>query len=258
MIRYAGLGLLKPVAAMDVLRRDLEHHPTRDSRPRGPAPTPRPQVPKETYTRLEAAVQQALNSVNEEEGDDATGLRASVHEFGEALRTSLGPDPGGLRVMLPDDRHTVSRDVHPKYFKDWSTSVPAARTGHADHQRDQAQERCADRRHAVRSAPLEPGQPVLAGDGGVRLRTAGPAAAPGPHRPRGAAHWNRHTVEGAAARGGRRPRDVHRRAERRLRRQRHQLQAHLWHRELTGQADEGRRRADARAAARRPRLAARG
>ncbi len=124
MIRYAGLGLLKPVAAMDVLRRDLEHHPARDSRPRGPAPAPRPQVPKETYTRLEAAVQQALNSVNEEEGDDATGLRASVHEFGEALRTSLGPDPGGLRVMLPDDRHTVSRDVHPKYFKDWSTSVP--------------------------------------------------------------------------------------------------------------------------------------
>jgi hypothetical protein len=120
LIRYAGLGLMRPAAAMQVLRRDLDHRP----RAFDPPGDPRPQVPKETYARLEMAVKEALESVKTEKDDDPHGLRAELVGFGDSLRTNLGADTAGLRVLLPDDRSTVSRDKHPEYFKEWSTKVP--------------------------------------------------------------------------------------------------------------------------------------
>jgi hypothetical protein len=120
MIRYAGLGLMRPAAAMDVLRRDLDHRP----RAFGPPGDPRPQVPKETYARLELAVKEALESVEAEDDDDPHGLRAGLVGFGDSLRNQLGDDPAGLSVLLPADRRQVDRAVHPKYFKDWGTKVP--------------------------------------------------------------------------------------------------------------------------------------
>ena len=124
MIRYAGLGLINPTAALDVLKRELKTRPPADSKPRMPGQPVRPQVPKETYTRLEMAVQEALGTIEAEEGDDPTGLRSEMRDFGQTLRTTLGADHAGLRQMLPDDGRAVPKDVHPTYFKGWQTTTP--------------------------------------------------------------------------------------------------------------------------------------
>ena len=120
-------------------------------------------------------------------------------------RSAMIP-PDFVRCSPPIGR-VVEDDVHPSYFRDWSTTVPP-RPGPdtLDHQRDQAQERRADRRHAVRSTPMEPGQPVLEDDGSVRLQIARSSRAPGPQQSDGAEVRAGRLVEGRAARGGRRPR----------------------------------------------------